>query len=165
MKALTVYARRSVAVLAALGCIVGSTGCFRYQEVPSTDVPPGTRVRAQLSTEGQVRLGNLLGTVQREIEGEVVEADPQNLLLLARMGVASSPTGIFLEQQRVQIEQREILRVEARRLERSRTAAISVLAAGALLGTTLWLLDADGSGTEIPDVPGPENAILRWLFR
>src|SRR5688572_26160792 len=165
MKALNAHARRSVTLLAAWGCIAASTGCFRYHEVPAADVVPGTRVRAQLSTEGQVRLGNLLGTPPRELEGEGVEADPQSLLLLARVGVASTTTGIFLEQQRLQIEQREILRLEARVLERSGAAAVSVLAAGALVGTSSWLFTAKRSGTEIPEVPGPENAILRWLFR
>jgi hypothetical protein len=165
MKALNAHTRRSVALLAAWGCIVACTGCFSYLEVPSTDLAPGTRVRAHLSTAGQVRLGPLLGSPQPEIEGEVVEVDPESLLLLARVGVASTPTGIFLERQRLHIEQTEIVRLEARRLERNKTAAISVLAAGALLGTIIWLFTADGSGTEAVEVPGPENAVLRWFFR
>jgi hypothetical protein len=165
MKALNAHARRSVSLLAAWGCIVASSGCFSYLEVPRTDVAPGMRVRALLSTEGQVRLGPLMGGPQPQLEGEVVEADPQSLLLLARIGVSNTPTGVFLERQRLQIEQREILRLEARRLERSKTAALSVLAAGALVGTTIWLFTAKRSGTENPDVPAPENAVLRWLFR
>ena len=165
MKPLNAYARRSISLFAAWGCIVTSTGCFSYLEVPPTDLAPGTRVRAQLSTEGVLRLESILGGPQRQVEGEVVEADPQSLLLLARIGVANTGTGIFLEQQRLQIEQREILRLEARSLERSKTAVVSVLAAGALVGTTIWLFNAKRSGTEITEVPGPENAILRWFFR
>ena len=165
MKVLNAYARRALSLLAACGCIVASSGCFSYLEVPATNVAPGTRVRALLSTEGQVRLGSMLGGPQPELEGEVVEADPQSLLLLARVGVSSTPTGVFLERQRLQIEQREILRLEARRLERSKTVAISAVALGALLGTTIWLFNAERSGTETPEVPAPENAILRWFFR
>jgi hypothetical protein len=165
MKALNAYARRSVQLLAAWGCIVSSTGCFSYLEVPPNELAPGTRVRALLSTEGQVRLAPLLGSAQPAVEGEVVETDPQSLLLLTRIGVASGPTGIFLERQRLQIEQREILRLEARHLQRNKTAAIAVLSGGALLGATLWLLNAKRSGTELTEVPPPENAILRLLFR
>jgi hypothetical protein len=165
MKALNAYARRSVTLLAALGSIVSSSACFSYLEVPPGDLAPGTRVRAQLSTEGQVRLGDLLGAPQREVEGEVVEANPESLLLLARVGVSSTPTGVFLERQRLQIEQREIVRLEARRLERQKTVAFSALAAGALIGTAIWLFTAERSGTEIPEVPAPENAVLRWFFR
>jgi hypothetical protein len=165
MKSLNAYTRRSVSLLAAFGCIVASTGCFSYLEVPSTNVAPGTRVRALLSTEGQVRLGPVLGGPQQELEGEVVEVDPESLLLLARVGVSNTPNGVFLERQRLQIEQREILRLEARRLERNKTAAISALSAGALVGIAIWLFTARGSGTEITEVPGPENAVLRWIFR
>src|SRR5688572_32999883 len=112
MKPLNAYARRSVSLLAVWGCIVASTGCFSYLEVPPTDLAPGTRVRAQLSTEGVLRLESILGGPQRQVEGEVMEADPQSLLLLARIGVGNTGTGIFLEQQRLQIEDRENVRRE-----------------------------------------------------
>jgi hypothetical protein len=117
-----------------------------------------------LSTEGQVRLAPVLGGPQPQLEGEVVEVDPQSLLLLARVRVSNTPTGIFEERQRLQIEQREILRLEARQLQRSKTMVVSALAGGALVGVAIWLFTAKGSGTEGVDVPGPENAILRFFF-
>lgn len=145
-------------VLAALGCAVAATGCYSYQMVAPTAVSPGTRIRAHLSNEGLVRLEPVLGGFQREVEGEVIEATEGQLLLLARTGLTlrdnSAP---FLDRQRIVIEQEELLRVEERRLERTRSAAFTAFVGSALVGAAVYFFTgrSRGRGVRGPS-DGPE---------
>jgi hypothetical protein len=143
--------------LAALGCFIATGGCYSYQPVPPAAVAPGAAVRAELTSEGVLRLEPLLGTLQREVIGEVIEADGRQLLMLARTGSRFDGVTPVLERQRIVIDQQEILRLEQRRLQRTRSAVFSAALASALVGTAIYFFTARSRGGETrqPD-GGPE---------
>ena len=131
--------------LAGLGGLVAA-GCYSYHPVTPAAVSPGITVRAELTSEGVVRLEPLLGGLQREVRGEVIESDGTQLLLLARTGTSLDASGSFASRQRIVIEQREILRLEERRLAATKSAALSGVATSALLGAAIYFITGRSRG-------------------
>jgi len=144
---------------AAVGCFAAATGCYSYTVVAPGSVPPGTSVRAELSSEGVIRLEPVLGGLQRQVRGEVIDADGRQLLLLARTsGGVMDPGSAHFSRQRLVIEQGEILRLEQRQLEKARSAVFSGFVASALVGAALYFITGKSRGRDTTQpTDGPET--------
>jgi hypothetical protein len=103
---------------------MAAAGCYRYQQITPASITPGQTVRTRLNAEGMVRLEPFFGEPQRQVVGEVVESGSGQLLLLTRgrMPMGAMPDDRL--RQRLVIEQREIVDIEQRSLDRQRTSVV-----------------------------------------
>ena len=143
---------RSVALAAVLAGSTVAAGCYRYVPVETATVPPGARVRAQLSAEGTERVRAGTGTADRgRVEGRVVERAADGALLLELpAGPAEAPVGVSARRlrARVTLPARDLVSLELRQLDRKRTAFF-VAGSGALAALLVKLaFDTSGGGSE-----------------
>jgi hypothetical protein len=107
--------------------------------VPLQQAQAGQQVRVHLTEPGFTRLSNqaegALPHVSRTIEGDLVEATDQQLLLAVRIGWDPSVPGDRLRQ-RVAIPVADIWQLEHRQLNKTKTALI-VVGAGVAVGSII----------------------------
>jgi hypothetical protein len=124
--------------------------CYSYVPVEPSALPQGTAVRARITSEQAERVEPLVGRELRVLEGVVVGAGADSVLLevptAARVGTGGS---LQVLHQRVAIARAGITEVELKRLNRGRTTLL-VVGGGAVVG--YLLLDAlnIGPGRESP---------------
>jgi hypothetical protein len=110
---------RSIAAL-ALMC----TGCFEYAYLPLAQAPVGAMVRLQLSEAGRTHLAAELSSgpsvVGRTIEGTLLQADEQRLVIAVRLGSGGVGEATEIEQH-VVIPAADILQVEHKQLDRTKS--------------------------------------------
>ena len=143
--------------------VLMSAGCYTYQPPLAGPPAPGSEVRAQLSTEGMIRMESFFGEPRRTVEGELLEYGDMRVLLLARTvstsGLGEHPlelTGGPLRQ-RLVLDPSEVLLWEERQFDRTRTAGLSV-AGMAVAGYLLWrafIFEPGGDSFGLPP-GGPE---------
>ena len=124
--------------------------CYSYVPVELSALPQGAAVRARITSEQAERVGPLVGREQRVLEGLVVTAAADSVLLevptASRIGSGGS---VQVMHQRVAIARGGITEVELKRLNRGRTA---LLAVGGSIVIGYFLMDAldIGPGREGP---------------
>lgn len=118
---------------AALGAASAALTLSCYTYVPATVdvVPVGAQVRAMLSTEAELALRDSLGVELRPLHGTLIDRQADRLLLSVRAGVGSQQLGSQPLYQRVGVTPQDVLRVDIRRLQRSKTVAFALAVAGA----------------------------------
>ena len=144
---------RALRVLALLGFAAPTVGCFDYVAVSAAKAPAGRTVRAQLSERGFTRLSEAVGGsvphLTRTIEGELVEANEQEIFVAVRSG----PTGSMALgelHQRIAIPVADVLQLEVKQLNRGKTVAIAAGAVALVIG----LVEAQ-IHTQTAPFPGP----------
>ena len=125
---------RSRAALGGVGAAL-SLECYTYVPATLEAVPVGTEVRAMLSTEKELALRDSLGVELRPLHGTLVDRQDGRLLLSVRTAIGSRELGSQVLYQRVAVTPEDVLRVDVRRLQRTKTAAFAFALAGA--GTLL----------------------------
>lgn len=139
-----------------------SLGCYRYVPADTGSLRAGTEVRTRLSAAEAERIGELLQTNGRLLEGRLVEAEGDQLLLqvpVAYTQVGSRPGALH---QRVGIPRSEIVEVELKQLDRKKTGALiaaSAIVAGAVLYSQLSA-EGGGYGTEEPGGGGVNEVVV-----
>ncbi len=138
-------------VFAMVGA-VSSLGCYRYVPTTLELVPPGSEVRALLSTEGQVAMLNGVGMDARSILGTLEAHEGETVRFAVVAPFAISRPGAPPELVRFDLSPRDVLRIEVKHLDRQKTTFL----AGALLATTgaIAIMIAKGVGTG-GSPPGP----------
>ncbi len=124
--------------------------CYTYAPIGTASVRPGMSVRAHISATASDRLAPLISTDSRVVTGTVIDAGAESMIvevpIMVQAGVGSTFETIH---QRVSLTPADLVELEARKLDRTRTGLIvgaaAVVAAGALKG----LLDS-GPGTDRP---------------
>lgn len=115
-----------MSMAAALG------GCYSYQRVPLTEIPPGADVRARVSADHADSLRSQIGQSRRVLEGVVVSASADQLLVSVP-AMTSAESAIPLRQN-VAVPRSAIFEVELRRLDKVKTGAVvAAAAAGAAI--------------------------------
>jgi len=124
-----------------------SLGCYTYVPATLEVVPVGTEVRALLSTEKEVALRDSLGVDLHPLHGTLVDRQGARLLLSVRTAIGSRELGSQPLYQRVGVTPQDVLRVDVRRLNRTKTAAfaLAVAGAGALLAVATVAILRPGS--------------------
>ena len=121
---------RSRAVLVVTGAAL-TLGCYAYVPAKLDVVPVGAEVRALLSTDAELALRDSLGVELRPLHGTLVDRQNDRLLLSVRTGVGSRTLGSQPLYQRIGVTPRDVVRVDIRRLQRSKTVAVALAIAGA----------------------------------
>jgi hypothetical protein len=137
---------RSRATLGVVGATL-SLGCYTYVPATLEAVPVGTEVRALLSTEKELALRDSLGIEPHPLHGTLVDRQDGRLLLSVRTAIGSRELGSQLLYQRVGVTPQDVLRVDVRRLQRTKTAAfaLALASAGALLAVATVAILRPGS--------------------
>jgi len=123
----------------ALLCVAGVSACFSYVPRTAAELHAGEDIRVVLTDSGMARYKAQLGeaAITREglVEGEVVGATPDAILLAVRVpGQEAGFTRAL--RQRVEVPRSELARVDAKRLSKGRTAAVTA-GATVILGVAL----------------------------
>jgi hypothetical protein len=118
------------AALGAAGAAF-TLGCYSYVPATLDVVPVGAEVRALLSTDAELALRDSLGVELRPLHGTLIDRQNDRLLLSVRAGVGSRALGSHPLYQRIGVTPRDVVRVDIRRLQRSKTAAVALAIAGA----------------------------------
>lgn len=149
--------RFTAALMAAV-----SLGCYSYVPVPMDQVSVGLRARARLSPDEATRLAPVIGREDRLVEGQVIEASEQRLLLA--VPTATAVRGMSAEQfhQRIELPRTGILELEQRQFSRIKTGfAIggAAVVVGAALVAAFKAIDRNTG----EDKPGPDNIVVPVL--
>jgi hypothetical protein len=134
---------RSWLRLAPLSLLVVTAACFEYTTVRPELAQVGRPVRVHLTEPGFSRLSaeaaGALPHLGRVIEGDLVEATGQQMLVAVRVGWDPSVEGDRL-QQRLAIPIADIWQVEVRQLNKTKTALIvagATVAVGSIIVSTI----------------------------
>lgn len=140
------------------------SGCYTYTPVPIAQTTPGEEVRIRISAERAAELQQILQREDRVLIGEVVINGPEDLLLEVPSAAVASAGSVSRLNQRLTFTHADIVEVEARKLDRLRTAGVAavIAAAGTYLAIRAFAYegnpDADGG-------KGGTDQILIPVFR
>lgn len=151
--------RASVAVL----CSLSLQGCYVYRDGDPGRYDPGERIRARLGPAEAGRLETFMAEESRTLEGTVVEAAGDSVLMAVTVHSALQGNRIRNLEQRVYVARDGILDVEVRRLDAGRTAFVAAAGVAALVSA--FIVGTIDQGT--PRDPGPtptESRIPFWGF-
>lgn len=134
-------------ILPVLGALLLS-GCFAYVPVrPDAPPPKGTPVRVRLATPADYRLTRYTANDVVEVEGEVIQAE-QDRLLLSAFGMRSAADfEFFAEGETVAIPSDQLVSFERRKISLIRSGLL-VVAVAALGSLVKLALDTAGGGGE-----------------
>lgn len=125
-------------------------GCYTYAPIESAAARPGMIVRARISANASERLAPVLGTDSRLLTGTVIEANAESMLvevpIPAQAGLGSTSQTLH---QRVSVARGDLVELEGRKLNRTRTALIVGAAAVVTAGAIKGALDS-GPGLDRP---------------
>jgi hypothetical protein len=133
-------------------------GCHSYVPTTAPEAPLGSEVRALLSTEAQLALEDRLGMERRSVTGRMVERRADTLFLLVRTAGAGSGS-LY---QRLDIAERDVLRLDLRRQHNGRTFGLVVGLVGAATALTILLTGDVDSGSPLPGEPSPPERVTGW---
>lgn len=141
----------SIASLAAMAL----TGCYSYAPIRPEDVSAGTVARARLDPDEARRVAEIIGRDDRLLEGEVLEADGDRLLLAVPMTTTAAGMSPRQFHQRVELRRGSILEVEARQFSALKTGLLAgagaILIGAAIAGAFSGNDDSDGNEKPRPD--------------
>lgn len=144
-----------------------STSCYSYSRTELSTVPNGSTVRARISTEQAQRIEPLLGREDvRVLDGVLIQA-AQDTILLEVPAATRTVTGggIQVLHQRVSVARAGILDVELKKLNRGRTALITVGGGALLIAAAIDALDIGPGAESPPSGGGGPDFRLPLIFR
>jgi hypothetical protein len=121
------------------------TGCYSYHPLETPTPVSGTRVEADLTGRGSVDLASQIGPGALSVRGEVLESEPDSLVLALRSVLGRNEQETFWSGEHVRIPLVTVARVQQRRFAIGK----SILFGGAVVGGLLAAVKAfqgDGSG-------------------
>lgn len=149
----------------AMVCL-GSGACYRYTPATVGRLAPETEVRARVSAAEAERLRAHAGGDGRVLEGRFLGADEDRILL--EVAASSQLRGMRVEtlHQRLDIRTAEILELERKELDRTRTFLVTGAGAAVMAGFVLARL-GPGGGSAPPgegQPPAEYTSFLRLLL-
>ncbi|MSR36000.1 MAG: hypothetical protein EXR95_05055 [Gemmatimonadetes bacterium] len=150
------------AATAILVLTLTSSGCYRYVPQQPGTVPIGTEVRVHLTAAGMTRLGEAYGTASGTLDGRL---DSWSEEVVVTVSVAPAPGMIDRGlRNRIVISQSEVISVDLRQRDPTRTGVLSVGLGVLVIGTAVAMFSGafGGSTADDPDPP-PDILIPSWL--
>ena len=126
-------------------------------------MPIGTDVRLRLSDEGAAQLEELTGTRRSEVSGQLLQWDSEVMVSAALQAAGAGANSSSLRQRFV-VDQEDILGVDTRELDRTRTGlfvgGVAVVAGSAIVWVVSQLA---GGGTAATNPPpsAPSEPFVR----
>ena len=153
--------RPSLALVAALLL----AGCFTYLPVEPGDVEPGLSVRARVSSAAGARIAPLLGaTDARQLDGTVITRLPDTLIVEVPTVVADTREFGRTPNQRLSIARSDLVELEVRRLDRTRTTVLAGAAAIIVGGFIVKALRGEPGKEPLPGGGGTDAIVFRWVW-
>ena len=145
-----------------IGLGLATMGCYTFRPVELEELEPGMEIRARISASQAAQLSEYLPTEEdRIIEGTVLSASPEQLVLQVPVTTRNVPGQMETLGQRLQIPSEGIFEVEQRELDRPKTGLLTAGVA-LLTGYVLYATLEGGSSGSTPSdgPPGPQDSIL-----
>lgn len=133
-------------------------GCYSYRPAPVETLAPGDQVRVLVSRELTDALRDAIPGDARRVEGQVVQPG-DTLLLEVAAGVRQVGFHSRTLTQRLGLPRDAVLDVERRRLDRTRTLAVSATA-GLVVGAITWKILSGETGGYVNVGPGGPREIV-----
>lgn len=153
------------AVALTLCCTFLLSACYSYQPVEPGDLHPDMEVRARITGVQADELGDGILTDDRTLEGTVVEAGSDDLLMDVPTGTLERRGRVETLSQRVRLQTSEIVALDQRRQDRAKTTALVAAGVGVAAVAVILGLNATSSNTNPgPGGGGPQDARIP-LFR
>ena len=141
-----------------------SLGCFAYVPADLETVPVGSRVRAMLSSEGQVDFRNRTAMDLRVINGTLVEKSRNTVLLSVSTGTTTLDAGFPTTlHQLIDVPRQDIARVDRRKLDELKTGVLIGAVAGAVTTVAILALRGGEPGTLTVPPNEPPESVRGWL--
>jgi hypothetical protein len=154
--------RTCVSMVIAVGWMMG---CHSYAPSSLDRVGPKSKVRLLLSTEGEIDLENRLGVRTRELTGEIVEMDDQQILIDVPMAEKHPDFGEGSLNQRLDIPRDHVLEVSARESDPARTGLLVAVSAGGVAALVTFGVSSSNTGDFPEAPPGPDERRVSWIYR
>jgi hypothetical protein len=146
---------RLLALMAALSL----SGCSMYIQHPLNEpLPPGTDIRAHLTTPGAVRVSGILGAPTELVEGRILALDRDSLQLA--LLITTEYGRPWEESNTLGLATSEISRLEEKKIDGKRTAllvggvgAVSGVVVGALFRAATRTDDGEGGEEDLSLIP------------
>jgi hypothetical protein len=118
-------------------------GCYSYRPVDTPAPDSGDRVEADLTDQGTVAMASQIGPGALSVRGEVLQAQPETLVLALTSVLGRNQQETFWKGEHVRLPLVTVARVQQRRFALKKT----LLFGGAVLGGLFAAVAAfDGSG-------------------
>lgn len=125
--------RVRLAMSTLLLSVIVSSGCYSFRLRPMDQVPEGAEIRARVSGDQAGRLSDLLGSeLGRDFTGRFIEWSPSDQAII-EVRQPGAGTRIF---QRVDVPRSEVLEMEVRAFDATKTALVGV----PIVGLLSWLI-------------------------
>ena len=154
--------RLAVRLAAGICLLASSVGCYSYTQIEPAAVPAGSEVRVRLTGAASDRVAPLIGSFDRVLVGNVAENSAGSLVLQLPMGAMPNVTADVVRMQtRVPVVPADLVSLERRRLDRTRTSLLVGAIALGVAGGVSAALRAGGGGEQgrSPEDPPPINLI------
>ena len=142
-----------------------SSGCFSYIPARPGEVEAGVDVRARVSPDASARIAPLLGASDaRRLDGKLIQLGGDTLIVEVPTVMLSNSEFGRTPNQRVSIARSDLVELEVRKLDRTRT--MGVVGGGAIiLGVTLInALKGDAGKEPLPGGGGTDNIVFRIVW-
>ena len=139
-------------------------GCARWVPARIGEVPVGTDVRLRLSEEGADQLEELTGGRQSQVSGQLLEWGSEVMVsaALRAAGAGANSSGL---RQRFVVDEEDIVGVDIRELDRTRTGiflgVVAAVAGSAIVWVVSELVGGGTAGPTDPPPPGPSEPFVR----
>ena len=142
--------------------VVLLTGCYSYVADRPGTIPPGSDVRLRLTQDGVQRIGEAYGSATGVLEGKL-ESWADEVVVT----IPVPPTPGMLDRglrNRIVVQQSDIVGIERRERDRTKTAALSISIGVLTAGMAIAMFSGVFGGTQNTDVPLPEDVVVPfWL--
>jgi hypothetical protein len=151
--------------VALVALVALQAGCYTYAPVQSAAVQSGATVRAHVSEVASARIAPLLGSADaRTLDGVVIDNTVGTIVIEVPTVVQNGINGSLQSlSQRVSIFSGDLVQLETRRLDRSRTGL--VVAAAVFIGGSAAIAALKGGPTADKPPTGTSSEARVPLFR
>ena len=147
-----------------MALLITVSGCVRWIPARVGEVPVGADVRLRLSEEGAAQLEETTGTRRSEVSGQLLQWDDEVMVSAALQGAGAGANSSSLRQRFV-VDEEDILGVDIRELDRTRTGffvgGVAVLAGSAIVWAVSQLTGGGTASPTDPPNPGPTEPFVR----
>lgn len=143
----------------ALGFVPLLGGCYVYKPIATLEPAPGTNLSLVLNDEGRMQSTHQVGPYAMRIEGELVQATPDDFVLSVSdvtdiRGIHSKWTG-----ESVSLPRSYVMMTYEKQFSRSKTVLLATAVAGGIVAliASRNLLGFGGSGDNPQNPPDPNG--------
>lgn len=139
-------------------------GCYSHAVTSLDAVSPGQHVRVTVTPAAGEQISQLVGYEERTLEGELAEITDGAFYMTIPSGVRQEGFRFETLHQKLRFTQEDVVMIERRQLDRTRTA---LLVAGVGVAVTAVVLDSfrgkSGGDTRQPPGEPPSQVRIPWI--